>query len=61
MKNVLDCAASYSLKDGPDNASGTSRRQVMNYVASNVIKQHQASNPGKWVALAGNSQYESFY
>ncbi len=51
---ALDCTTSYCLKGIEYNTAGTTHEQIMNYVAVNVITQHQAAHPGKWIALTGN-------
>ncbi|WP_263260676.1 membrane-targeted effector domain-containing toxin [Pseudomonas sp. RIT-PI-S] len=55
---ALDCAASYKGRTHSLNPSDTTRQQLMNYYAHQVIN---ADPPkGKWVALMGNSHTDNY-
>lgn len=57
----IDCTASYVLRDMPDSA-GTLRQRMMNYYATEVIQWVQTTKrqPGKWVALVGDTHTNTF-
>ena len=57
----IDCTVSYVLRDMRDNA-GTLRQRMMNYYATEVIQWIQTSKrqPGKWVALVGDTHTNTF-
>lgn len=57
---AIDCAASYRLEGFPGQEP-TSRQQMMNYVASRIIKKHQAvAGEHRWIALVGNSHSNTY-
>lgn len=57
----IDCTVSYILRDMRDSA-GTLRQRMMNYYATEVIQWIQTSKrqPGKWVALVGDTHTNTF-
>ncbi|AZE53728.1 hypothetical protein C4K03_1557 [Pseudomonas synxantha] len=57
----IDCTASYILRDMRDN-TGTLRQRMMNYYATEVIQWIQTTKrqPGKWVALVGDTHTNTF-
>ncbi|MBJ2217331.1 MULTISPECIES: membrane-targeted effector domain-containing toxin [Pseudomonas] len=57
----IDCTASYVLRDMRDSA-GTLRQRMMNYYATEVIEWVQTTKrqPGKWVALVGDTHTNTF-
>lgn len=57
----IDCVVSYMLKDLID-THGTLRQRMMNYFATKVIQWVQTTKrqPGKWVALVGNSHTNTY-
>ncbi|AZE59759.1 Dermonecrotic toxin [Pseudomonas fluorescens] len=57
----IDCTVSYVLRDMRDSA-GTLRQRMMNYYATEVIQWVQTSKrqPGKWVALVGDTHTNTF-
>jgi len=57
---AIDCAASYRLEGFPGQGP-TSRQQMMNYVASKIIKKHQAvAGEHRWIALVGNTHCNTY-
>ena len=57
----IDCTVSYILRDMRDSA-GTLRQRMMNYYATEVIQWVQTTKrqPGKWVALVGDTHTNTF-
>ena len=58
---AIDCSCSYYLEGVPGQHLGTSRFEMMNYFASQVMSTHRSQTGGhKWIALTGNAHSNTF-